>query len=426
VSTANESSGRVRWAVVGVLFSLSFLTIVDRVCISAAKGDIARDLHLSDVTFGFVFGMFALGYSLLQIPSGWLVDRYGPRVFLAVIVILWSLFTGATGLAYSAGTLIGLRFFFGLAESGAYPAAGRAIYNWLPARERGIGQGLLFAGSRLGAAFGLSAMSVSVQGIGWRFSFVLLSAAGLVWAVIWWFWFRDRPWEKRTVSQGELALIDEGRAPREAGNQRVQWRALLLSRGVPGLLVQYFASNFTFFLCFSWLLPYLKMQYQLTASEAGVYASVPLYFGALGHWMSGTVVDALYRRGRHRYSRVAPAIFGFGLATIALIATASMGTVKGAVACFALATLGVDFTLSPSWTACMDIAGKHTGTLSGAMNMIGNIGSFASSVTFPLLLNLTSSGRSYFYLAALLNLAAIACWWRVQPEESIRNLNGKG
>jgi ACS family glucarate transporter-like MFS transporter len=123
---------------------------------------------------------------------------------------------------------------------------------------------------------------------------------------------------------------------------------------------------------------------------------------------------------------VAPAIFGFGLATIALVATASMGTVKGAVACFALATLGVDFTLSPSWTACMDIAGKHTGTLSGAMNMIGNIGSFASSVTFPLLLNLTSSSRSYFYLAALLNLAAIACWWRVQPEESIPNLSGKG
>ena len=275
---------------------MSFLTIVDRVCISAAQADIARDLNLSDVTFGFVFGMFALGYALLQVPSGWLVDRYGPRAFLAVIVALWSLFTGAKGLVYGAGALIALQFFFGLAESGAYPAAGRAIFNWLPARERGIGQGILFAGSRLGAAFGLAVMSLSVQGFGWRASFLLLGAIGLVWAALWWLWFRDLPREKRNVSAAELALIDDHRGTGKAGG-RVEWRRLLLSRGAPGLLLQYFASNFTFFLCFSWLLPYLKMQYHLTAAEAGVYASVPLYFGAFGHWVSGTVVDGLYRRG---------------------------------------------------------------------------------------------------------------------------------
>jgi ACS family glucarate transporter-like MFS transporter len=395
---------------------MSFLTIVDRVCISAAQADMARDLSLSDVTFGFVFGMFALGYALLQVPSGWLVDRYGPRVFLATIVTLWSLFTGAKGLVYGAAALIALQFCFGLAESGAYPAAGRAIFNWLPARERGIGQGILFAGSRLGAAFGLAVMSLSVQEFGWRESFLLLGAIGLVWAALWWFWFRDLPRETRSVSDTELALIDEDRGTGKTGGARVEWTSLLLGRGVPGLLLQYFASNFTFFLCFSWLLPYLKIQYHLSTAEAGVYASVPLYFGAFGHWMSGTVVDALYRRGHHRYSRVAPAIFGFALATAALVATASMETVQGAVACFALATLGVDFTLTPSWTACMDIAGKHTGTLSGAMNMVGNIGSFISSVTFPLLLGVTGSSRSYFYLAALLNVAAIACWWGVRPE----------
>jgi ACS family glucarate transporter-like MFS transporter len=416
ISANTPARTRVRWAVVAALFSMSFLTIVDRVCISAAQADMARDLGLSSVTFGFVFGMFALGYALLQVPSGWLVDRYGPRVFLAAIVALWSIFTGAKGLIYGAGALIALQFLFGLAESGAYPAAGRAIFNWLPGKERGIGQGILFVGSRLGAAFGLAVMSLSVQAFGWRASFVLLGAIGLVWAALWWLWFRDLPREKRNLSASELFHIEQDRGGGAAGGGRVEWRTLLLSRGVPGLLLQYFASNFTFFLCFSWLLPYLKMQYNLTAAEAGMYASVPLYFGAAGHWMSGFVVDALYRRGRHRISRLAPAVFGFALATAALVATASTGTVQGAVACFALATLGVDFTLTPSWTACMDIAGKHTGTLSGAMNMIGNIGSFVSSVTFPVLLSATGSTRPYFYLAALLNAAAIACWWGVRPE----------
>lgn len=406
LSATSFGTTRLRWCVVAALFSLSLLTIVDRVCISAAKNDMSRELGLSDNTFGLVFGAFALGYAILQIPSGWLADRYGPRAFLTAVVLLWSLLTAATGRVYASGTLIGVRFVFGLAEAGAYPAAGRAIYNWLPPKERGRAQGILFVGSRLGAAFGLAVMSFSILHLGWRTSFLLLGAVGIVWALLWLAWFRDHP---------------AGRLPGQAARpEPVRWRALLLARGVPELLLQYFASNFTFFLCFSWLLPYLKSQYDLTTAQAGVYASLPLYFGAVANWTSGAVVDALYRRGRWRQSRLLPAIFGFVLAAAALIAAASMPTVLGAVVCFALATFGVDLTLCPSWTACMDVARERTGTLTGVMNMVGNIGSLVSSVTFPFLLDLTKSAKSYFFLAAVLNLAAAACWLRVRPGEARR------
>src|ERR1019366_9223769 len=98
------------------LFSLSFLTIVDRVCIAAAQGDMSRDLRLSGEMFGLVFGVFALGYAVFQIPGGLLADRFGPRVFLAGIVVCWSLLTGATGLVSGTAALIAVRFTFGLAE----------------------------------------------------------------------------------------------------------------------------------------------------------------------------------------------------------------------------------------------------------------------------------------------------------------------
>ena len=334
------------------------------------------------------------------------MDRYGPRVFLTGVVLLWSLLTGATGMVYASATLIGVRFVFGLAEAGAYPAAGRAIYNWLPPKERGRAQGILFAGSRLGAAFGLAAMSFSILRLGWRNSFLLIAAVGIVWALLWLAWFRDRP--AGSLPDQQAAQVREP----------VGWGALLLARGVPELMLQYFASNFTFFLCFSWLLPYLKSQYQLTNTEAGVYASMPLYFGALANWTSGAAVDALYRRGWWRQSRLIPAISGFVLATGALIAATTLPTVLGAVVCFAIATFGVDLTLCPSWTACMDIAGERTGTLTGVMNMVGNIGSFVSSVTFPYLLALTHSAKSYFFLAAFLNMMAVACWLRVRPGDA--------
>jgi MFS family permease len=171
-----------RWGVVAVLFLLAFITIVDRVGISAAKSDMAADLGISDLSFGYVFGAFALGYALCMMPSGWAADVLGPRRCLTLSVCLWSVFTLATGLVQSLRPLIAVRVLFGGAEAGAFPTAARAIHNWLPVRERGVAMGLLNTGSRLGAALGLALTTVSISRIGWRMSFALLGAAGLAWA----------------------------------------------------------------------------------------------------------------------------------------------------------------------------------------------------------------------------------------------------
>ncbi|MPY86770.1 MAG: MFS transporter [Luteitalea sp.] len=403
----------VRRLVVALLFVFSFLTIVDRVAISAAKPYMAVELGIDDVAFGLIFGIFALGYALFQIPSGWAADRVGPRAFLAFIVVAWSVFTGVTGAASTIPLLIGIRFLFGAAEAGIYPTASRAIYNWLPRRERGTAQGVLFVGSRLGAAFGLSVVSFIIAIVGWRGTFWLLSVAGFALAALWFAWFRNRPEENPRVSAAELAHIQN-----HDGEPRVAHRgagASLWTADALLLALQYFASNFTFFIAFSWLLPYLHAHYGLSAAEAGAYASLPLYFGAIGNWVSGVLVDRIYRQGHWRRSRRLPAIAGFLLGAAGLLAAPSMPTVLGAVICFSIATFGVDMTLSPSWTACQDIAGPRTGVLSGSMNMFGNLGSFVSSITFPVLLQTTGSAATYFYVAAMLNVAAICCWWWLRP-----------
>ena len=159
-----------------LLFVFSFLTIVDRVTISAAKASMAQEIGITDVAFGFIFGVFALGYAIGQLPAGWAADRFGPRACLGTIVIAWSAFTGLTALATSVTLLIAIRFLFGLAEAGMYPTASRAIYNWIPVPERGGAQGLLFVGSRLGAAFGLSVLSAAIALFGWRGAFWALAA----------------------------------------------------------------------------------------------------------------------------------------------------------------------------------------------------------------------------------------------------------
>ena len=394
---------------VAVLFSLSVLTILDRVSVSAAKPEMSRDLGLSDITFGLIFGAFALGYALFQIPAGYFADRFGPRALVAAVVGLWSLFTALTAVVSRGGLLVAIRFLFGAAEAGAFPASARAIRSWLPASETGVAEGILFSGSRLGAAFGLTLTSWSVAALGWRSSFFALGAIGIAWMVGWLVFFRNRPEEARGVPEPERAYIRAGRAetPEAAA---ADWKSVFRLRETPALLAQYFASNFTFFLCYSWLLPYLRDQYRLSAADGGLFASVPLLFGAAANWSSGAIVDTLYRRNWSRQSRILPAAAGFLLGAAALVGAIHATSVWGAVACFAIATFGVDLTLSPSWTLCIDIAGPSTGTLSGAMNMFGNIGSFASSVAFPLLLRWTGSSAAYFYSAAFINVLAALLW----------------
>ena len=287
--TPAQLFSRSRWYVLGGIFLLSFITIVDRVTISASKGVMSRELGISNIDFGGVFGAFALGYAVLMVPAGWFADRLGPRKFLAITVALWSLFTLGTGLVRTAGPLVAVRFAFGMAEAGAYPTATRAIYNWFPIRERGLALGLLNTGSRLGAAFGLAIMSLSVVHLGWRMSYYLLACAGVLWAAVWFRWFRDYPGRRQAIA----ATHEISRSA--TGAHSGMWRAFFGSRNFYLILAQYFASNFTFFICFSWLLPYIQDRYHLTTTDAGFYASIPLYCGVLATWLGGYLVTPFSR-----------------------------------------------------------------------------------------------------------------------------------
>lgn len=396
-----------RYWVVGALFLLSMITYIDRVCISTAKDPVARDLGLSDSAMGMVFSAFALGYALAQIPSGWFADRFGPRIALTLVVTAWSGLTALTGASWNVVSLLLIRFLFGVGEAGAFPGSARAIGNWLPAGERGRANGILFSGSRLGAAFAFPLLAWMLARWNWRTTFLLLGVAGAVWAVAWLTWFRDHP---RTPVQTT--------AP--AASPHFGIRDVFRSGAIGLAMTQYFASNFTFFICLSWMLPYLKKQYRLADTEAASYAMAPLLLGAASQWVTGFLVDRLYRTRWRAWSRRIPGIIGFALAAIGVLAVTRAATPAGAVLCFTLAAFGADMTISPSWVYCADIAGKNVGSVSGSMNMLGNFGSFVSANAFPYLQRATGSASTYFYAAAALNIIGIACWFRMRSVEQER------
>lgn len=395
-----------RYWMLALLFVMSLITYLDRVCISTAKGPIASDLALGDEAMGMVFGAFALGYALAQIPSGMFVDRFGPRAALTIVVSVWSLLTALTGAAWSLVSLVTIRFLFGIGEAGAFPGAARAITNWLPVAERGHANGIMFSGTRLGGALAFPLLVYMMDKWQWRMSFVILGAGGCLWAVVWYFWFRNDP-------PGAAAVAPAKNMEPVNLSQIFRSKALLLAMG------QYFASNFTFFLCLSWMHPYLKRQYSLSDGEAAGYAMAPLLAGATSLWISGFLVDKIYASSWRAWSRRLPAMIGFAMSFTGLLLLTRMTDPLWAVVCFTAATLGSDMTISPSWTYCADIGGNKPASVSAAMNMVGNFGSFVSANAFPLLFAWTGTAATYFLVAAALNLAAIACWWRMRSLKAV-------
>lgn len=386
-----------RYVVVAALFVLSLILYIDRAAISTAKGPLAEELSLSDAQMGAVFSAFALGYAAAQVPSGWLADRIGPRRALALVVVLWSLLTSLTGAMARLGPLLVVRFLFGVAEAGAFPGSARVFYSWLPAAERGIANGILFSGALVGGAVAFPLCAWLLADYGWRGAFYILGAPGIIWAGAWLLWFRDEP-RQRIVHESTTAAPGQGLG------------TVLRSPGMLLAMAQYFAGNFTFYICISWMHPYLLERYSLSQQQAAGYAMVPLLCGASSNWVAGLLVDSLYRSRFRAWSRRIPGIAGFGLAAAGVLWVSVADGPTSAIVGFALATFGVEMTISPSWAFCLDIGGKSSGTVSAAMNMAGNFGGFVSTNAFPLLRRLTGGPAAYFQTAALLNIAAMVCW----------------
>ncbi|MFS4483672.1 MFS transporter [Hyunsoonleella sp. 2307UL5-6] len=403
-------------------FLITLLLYVDRVCISSAKDAISNDLSLTDKEMGWVLGSFALGYALFQVPGGSLGDKYGVRKVMTWIMILWSAFTSLTGMAWNYVSILFFRFFFGAGEAGAFPNISRAAFSWVPTKERGAFQGINFSGSRLGAAFALPLVAFLIEDWGWRNIFYFFGVVGVLFAVLFYVFFRNKPENHSGLNTTEKAFIVKNRQQEvEKKGGDLPLRKILGSKNVILAMIQYIGSNFIFYFTLTWLFTYVKVKYGLNSIDTGLYAMLPLLAGAVGNWVSGFMVDAIYKKGNWKLSRQLPATIGFILVVLGVLSSLFMDTPLGAVLCLSVAIFGADMTLSPSWSFCMDIGEENSGKVSGMMNMAGNIGAFITSLAFPYLREWTGTDQTYFYIAAALGFVAIFCWYFMNPNQKLND-----
>jgi len=371
-------------------FALSLITFLDRVALGSAASAVSADLGLTKVTLGWAFSTFIFAYALFEIPSGWLGDTFGPRKSLTRIVIWWSVFCAATGAVWNLTSLICSQFLFGAGEAGAYPNISKSFSRWFPVRQRGFAHATVFAASRVGGAIAPPLVVFILQRAGWRPAFWIFGSVGLVWAALWWTWFRDRPEDHPGVSREELKEIQEGLAPSVAAV--LGWRHLLQ----PNMLLvcaMYFCIIYGLYFYLTWLPTYFKEARGFSQVQAAWLSSMVLITGGVMALLGGWLTDWLARGYGLKIGR-SIGVVALPASGLCLIAAALVPNAFTAAALFAGAAGLADMCLSPSWAICHDIGGNAVGTVTGAMNTFGNLGGALSPSVVAYVLQWSGSWKA--------------------------------
>jgi ACS family glucarate transporter-like MFS transporter len=411
-----ERATRARYVVLSLTLALAAVVYLDRVCISTTAGAIKTELGLDDSQLGWVFSVFTLAYAAFEVPSGWLADRFGSRAMLTRIVVAWSLMTAATGAAVGFHSLLLVRLLFGLGEAGAFPAIARAYGRWLPPQQRGAAFGAAVMAGLLGAAV-TQPLVVALLGVmRWRLIFPLFGVVGLLWATVWFLWFRDDPHRHPGVNALELLKI--GGVP-EPPRRPVPWRALLRNRSLIALCLMYLGAIYGWYFYITWLPQYLLRARGFDMKSVGWLAALPLLAIALGVLTGGWASDLLVPRLGARWGRRLPGLVGLPLAAVAVMVAVSTPTpwiaVLGLISAAGLAALGV----APAWATCLDIGGAHAGVVSGAMNTFGNLGGALSPLVVGVCLKQWASWEAPLLTVAGLYFFAALCWARIDSTDTL-------
>jgi ACS family glucarate transporter-like MFS transporter len=431
---------RVRYWVIGFAITLAIIQYIDRVAISQAMPDIARDLNFSDKQRGLVFSAFTLAYALFEIPTGWLGDKIGARKVLMRVVLWWSFFTAATGWAWNYTSMLVTRFLFGAGEAGCFPNLTKAFSAWLPTRDRTRAQALMWMGARWGGASAPLLVVMVMTFMSWRWAFLVFALLGVVWAIIFYAWFRDNPRDHKSVNAAELELLKEN-AHNVHGHGNVPWRKLITRPTLWLLGAQYACLSFGWYFYVTWLPTYLKdvrgmeiksnvvMNWLANLLEgslspettmkvlAAILAGIPLLFGGFGSLVAGIVSSRLIARtGRVTLVRRTFGFVGLTGAAVLLMVSFYIRDPLFAMLAMGMASFFNDTTLPGSWTTCMDIGGKFAGTVSGSMNMLGNFGGMAGPVVVGFVLDWTNRDwQLAFAISAAIYFLGAICWLFIDP-----------
>jgi ACS family glucarate transporter-like MFS transporter len=426
-----------RWFLVFWLFVLSAVAFLDRVNISIAGSSIAADYGLTNGQLGYVFSSFLLGYALFQTAGGWLSDKLGPRRVLAGGVVWWGIFTALTAIVPSqmrAALLffVAIRFLLGAGEAVIYPASNQFVSWWIPTQERGIANGIIFAGVGVGAGITPPAISYVMFHYGWRSSFWMSAIIGLAAGLVWLLIARDKPEDHPSVTPTELRFIQSGRTlssseslpgvtiprPQTITANSLPWSTILQSKNVWAVTLSYFCYGYVAWIFFSWFYIYLAKVRGLNLKASAFYATLPFLAMAVCCPLGGAIADRVTLWRGKRVGRCGIAIVAMSMTALFLLLGSRVASARLASVVLAGGAGALYLSQSSFWSVTADIGAASSGSVSGFMNMGAQLGGAVTASLTPAVAARYGWTASFYVAAVLAALGALA-WLAVNPDRSL-------
>ncbi|MFF7442239.1 MFS transporter [Streptomyces sp. NPDC008122] len=393
---AGGRPSRVRWKMFVLLLGVVALNYIDRGSVSVALPLITDDLGLSKETTGFVLSAFFWTYALMQIPGGWLADRFGPRRMVSGACIGWGVAQAATAAATGAGSLLGYRLLLGAVEAPVMPAGGKLNAQWLPAKERGRGAVLLDGGAPLGAALGGILISALIAWTGsWRTSFVIAGVLTVFIGLCAAWYVRDTPREHPGVNDAEAAYIESAHAAEDAAgpaDERTGLRPYLGHRSFWAMCLGWMGFNGVFYGLLTWGPLYLSETKGFDIKTIGWSTLVIFGSGFVGELTGGWISDRRKAAGAganavmRTMMGVAGAAVVAGLLGVVLVPDPTTAVVLLSAVMFFLRWAGL------YWSLPSTLAGRsNAGVVGGAMNLAGNIAGIVTPIAVGYIVGGTGS-----------------------------------
>ncbi len=431
-----ERPTRVRWLIFALACGTSWFLYLHRYTWNFIRPELEKEFGFSNTQLDGIFAIFSFSYGGGQIPSGVLCDFFGPHVFLALIILLWSLVLPTFGVARGVYGLGGLRLLFGAAQAGAYPGLSKVTKNWFPLKSRTIVQGLVasFFGRSGGAMSSIimGTLLIGFCGLSWRWALVVMSGAGVLFAGLFLLLCRNRPEDDPRVNQAERDLIREGEQESD-GPPVLPVRRVLRNRSMFVFVFQQFMNAGADFIYVATMGSYFLGTHDIDVTKAGLLVSLPLWGGAVGGIVGGLVNDGLiYLTSNRRWSRRIAGFSGKFLACILMFVAIHQTSGVGVAVCLAIVKFFSDWTQPTVWGTCTDMGGKYSATTFSIINTAGNIGQLTTPLVSGLLLDyfattqivdgvekIVTNYTPMFVLIAAMYLVSACCWFFIDCTESL-------
>ncbi len=421
----------VRYFILALLFLITSVNYADRATLSIAGSAMVKDLNIDASHMGLLFSAFGWAYLAMQIPGGWLLDKFGSKKVYAWSLFTWSLFTFLQGFvtvlpaAYAVVSLFALRFLLGFCEAPSFPANGRIAAAWFPDKERATATSCFNAGQYFALALFSPLLGWVTFRWGWAHVFTVMGAIGFVLTAVW-VKYVHNPSDHPQVSRAELDYIREGGALVDMDQKKKadsacgpKWdyvKQMLCSRMLLGVFFgQYFINTITWFFL-TWFPIYLVQEKGMSILKVGFVASVPAICGFFGGILGGVFSDYLLRCGNSlTFSRKTPIVIGMLLATSIILCNYTDSTVA-VVALMALAFFGKGFG-ALGWPVISDTAPKEVaGLCGGIFNAFGNVASIVTPLVIGYLVKELHSFNGALIFVGASAIAAMLCFLLVVGE----------